>query len=54
MNTAADSVMSLLSSLGFDTDSPAEIKIDTFDQWSNSDAAAVFGSCTACSALIAQ
>jgi hypothetical protein len=34
-----DHLITLLASLGFATDSPEEIVIDNFDQWTNPDAA---------------
>ena len=53
MNTTPDTVMSLLVSLGFDTETPSDIKIDTFDQWCNSETAVVLG-CGLSQVLIAQ
>ncbi|HEV8560980.1 MAG TPA: hypothetical protein VGR06_32025 [Actinophytocola sp.] len=40
-----DHLISLLASLGFATDSPEEIVIDDFDQWTNPEAAVVYGTC---------
>jgi hypothetical protein len=56
MSAATEHVMSLLASLGFDagSDPSCEIMIDTFDQWSNSDAGMMAGTCAGCTMLVAN